>query len=146
MENQRCQTPRIKGVRHRKRSVRLRARVSDLAGNEGTSNTQTVQVLSSAAGYTISDLTAQVDPFEGDPLLQRGAVVLGEPLDLDQSPGTQVGGSPALVYNSDRAAVKPIIQASIQTDASLTLPATLTATLTFNGTTQTGQTFSTTGL
>src|SRR5262249_39886665 len=67
-------------------------------------------------------------------------------LDFDQSPGTEVGGSPALVYNSERVNVKPIIQATVQSDNSQALPSTITATLTFNGTTQTGQTYSTTGL
>jgi RHS repeat-associated protein len=79
-------------------------------------------------------------------VLQRGNLQISQELDLDQSPGTDVGGSPALVYNSERVNVKPIIQATVQSDNSQALPATLTATLTFNGTTQTGQTYSTSGL
>src|SRR5205814_226112 len=47
-------------------TVRLRARVTDKAGNEGTSSTSSVQVVSSGSGYTATDLTAQVDPFTGD--------------------------------------------------------------------------------
>jgi RHS repeat-associated protein len=128
-------------------TVGIRARVSDLAGNEGTSITASVQVVSSGSGYTATDLTQQVDPFTGDPLLQRGNVTLSQPLDLDQSPGTADGGSPALVYNSERVGVKPIIQASVQLDNSISSYGTLTATLTWNGgTPQTGQGFATSGL
>src|SRR5262249_55840631 len=53
-------------------TVGMRARVSDKAGNEGTSNTQTVVVQSSGSAYTTTDLTPQVDPFTGDALFQRG--------------------------------------------------------------------------
>ena len=38
-------------------------------------------------------------------------------------PGTQQGGSPALVYNSRAVSVKPVIQAEVQTDNSRALPA-----------------------
>src|SRR5207248_2340309 len=72
------------------------------------------------------------------PLLQRGNLEVRHELDLDLSPGSDVGGSPALVYNSERVNVKPIIQATVLSDNStgVALPATITATLTFNGTTQ----------
>src|SRR5262245_24589711 len=125
---------------------KVRARVKDKAGNEGTSNTQTVVVQTSGTGYTITDLTPQVDPFTGDALLQRGNLTLVHPLDLDLSPGTDVGGSPALVYSSERVSNKPIIAASVQSDNGVALPSTITATLTWDGTPQTGTTFNTTGL
>src|SRR5262249_7586714 len=63
-------------------TVGIRARVSDKAGNEGTSSTSTVVVQSSGAGYTITDLTPQVDPFTGDALFQRGNLTVMHPLDL----------------------------------------------------------------
>jgi hypothetical protein len=127
-------------------TVKLRARVTDKAGNEGTSATSTMVVQSSGSGWTITDTTPQFDPFTGDPLLQRGNLTVSQPLDLDQSPGTTVGGSPALVYSSERTSAKPIIQAQIQSDSSVALPSTITAQLTWNGTAQTAQTFNTTGL
>ena len=58
-------------------------------------------------------------------------------LDLDQSPGTDVGLSPAPSYNSERVTVQPIIQAEIVTDNSVSLPSTITVQLTFDGNTQT---------
>ncbi|MBI1917414.1 MAG: hypothetical protein HYS12_22160 [Planctomycetes bacterium] len=78
-------------------TVGIRARVSDKAGNERTSSTSSLQVVSSGAGYTATDRTQQVDPFTGDALLQRGNLTVAQPLDLDQSPGTAAGGNPALV-------------------------------------------------
>lgn len=49
-----------------------------------------------------------------------GAVRLAHQLDFDLSPGTEVGGSPALVYNSDTASVRPIVELSF----TLPLPET----------------------
>ncbi|HEY1191216.1 MAG TPA: hypothetical protein VGE74_26515, partial [Gemmata sp.] len=39
-----------------------------------------------------------------------GGLQLAHGLDFDLSPGATVGGSPALVYNSDTAAVRPIVE------------------------------------
>jgi hypothetical protein len=85
--------------------------VADLASNEGTSSTSTLVVQSSGSGYAATDLTVQVGPFTGDALFQRGNLTVVAPLDLDLSPGTAVGGTPALVYNSERVSVQAIIQA-----------------------------------
>src|SRR5437867_2203401 len=93
-------------------TVQVRARVSDMAGNEGQTATQSL-IVQSSTGSSILDLTQQVDPFTGDPVFQRGDLIATQPLDLDLSPGTAVSGNAALVYNSDRVNVKPIITAGI---------------------------------
>src|SRR5262249_6332547 len=78
--------------------ARLRLGLPDLAGNEGTcyGSATTVTVQPPPGPWTISDTTPLGDPFEGDPLAQRGDLNLSHDLDLDQSPGTAVAGSPAL--------------------------------------------------
>jgi RHS repeat-associated protein len=127
-------------------TVKIRARVNDTAGNEGTSSTATVVVGSSGSSFTTTDVTQQVDPVLGNALIQRGDVQVAHALDWDQSPGTSVGLDPALVYNSDRVNNKPIIQAQVQTDNGQNLPATITAQLSWNGgAAQAAQAFSTTG-
>src|SRR5262249_26055979 len=42
--------------------------------------------------------------------LNPGALRLAQPLDFDRSPGTAVGGSPALAYNSATVDVRPILE------------------------------------
>jgi RHS repeat-associated protein len=39
-----------------------------------------------------------------------GGLRLSHPLDFDQNPGTDIGGNPALVYNSDTVDVRPVLQ------------------------------------
>ncbi|MBI1918883.1 MAG: SBBP repeat-containing protein [Planctomycetes bacterium] len=125
-------------------TVRLRARVSDKAGNEGQSAVKSLTV-QSTTGSPIFNLTQQVDPFTGDPVFQRGDLVITQPLDLDLSPGTAVSGNPALVYNSDRVNVKPIITAGILWDSNQTFLPSVNAQLTFKGVTQPMQSYSTSG-
>ncbi len=67
-------------------TVKLRARVTDKAGNEGTSSTQTVTLASSGSGWTTSDATLATDPLQGDALLAEGSPHLDHHLDLDTSP------------------------------------------------------------
>ena len=66
-------------------------------------------------------------------------------LDLDRSPGTSVGGNPALVYDSTTANAKPVIEATLQTDNAAALPATAAAVLTWDGTAGATVTYSTAG-
>jgi YD repeat-containing protein len=124
----------------------LRARVDDLAGNHGTSAVTTMVLSASGSSWTLTDTTPQIDPLAGDATFQRGVVLVNHPLDLGQSPDAAVAGNPALVYSSERVSVQPVIQASVQSDSSVALPATISVQLTFNGTAQTAQSFSTTGL
>src|SRR5262249_34735127 len=96
--------------------------------------------------WPISAALATTDAVLGSGPLQSGNLNLSHPLDLDLSPGTDVGGSPSLSYNSERVDVRPVISATLRSDNVQSLPSTITAQLTWNGTTQASQTFNTTGL
>src|SRR5262249_6731286 len=113
----------------------VRARVTDLAGNQATSGSQAFQVTSQAT-WSLSAQVLTSDPVTGDAQDQLGDVRVAVPLDLDRSPGTAQAGDPALVYNSDGVGVRPIIQAAVQTPNTGGLPMQLTAQLTWNGTAQ----------
>jgi RHS repeat-associated protein len=71
--------------------------------------------------------------------LNQGALRLSHALDFDQSPGTAVGGDPALVYNSATVNVKPVVQFQIQTDPDPVAPKAtdVKVTLTWAGVDQT---------
>jgi hypothetical protein len=82
-------------------TYKLRGRMLDLAGNEGSSATATFQVVATTTwDYGTADDALDWDVGTGNRGLQTGAVVLTHGLDLDTSPGTHPGGSPALVYDS----------------------------------------------
>jgi RHS repeat-associated protein len=59
-------------------------------------------------------------------------VSVQQPLDLDESPGTRQGGSPALVYHSSQEAYKPAVQVSVPTANNVALPTLVQATLTWD--------------
>ena len=92
-------------------TYRVRARVTDLAGNEGTSSSSTVTVSSVTAYSLASSQIRTSDPADGMSQLQLGNVQVTHPLDLDRSPGAAQSGNPTLVYNSSSVSVKPIVQA-----------------------------------
>jgi RHS repeat-associated protein len=125
-------------------SYTLRAQVSDQAGNQGTSSTVNLTV-NSATTWSLTAQELTVDPQAGDAQDQLGNVKRSLPLDLDQSGGGQSGGS-ALVYNSDGTNVEPIIQGTIQSPNNASLPSTVSAVLTWNGTAGATLTYSTSGL
>jgi RHS repeat-associated protein len=112
----------------------IRARVTDLAGNQGTSATTSVVVSSVASPWVATADVLTADPLTGDWQTQLGDVSVSHPLDLDQSPGTGQGGDPALVYHSSSVSQKPIVQVTLPSANNIALPDTLTAGLTFNGT------------
>jgi RHS repeat-associated protein len=124
----------------------MRARLSDLAGNQGTSATVNVVVSSVTSWGTDSTQVLTVDPGGGQAQDQLGDVNLGAPLDLDQSPGTVQSGDPALVYNSDAVSVRPIVQVSVPSANNAALPSTVSTQLTFNGVAGGTMTYSTSGL
>jgi RHS repeat-associated protein len=127
-------------------TYQIRARVTDLAGNQATTAAQSFTIGSVASPWTLTDAVIRTSELAGgSPDLQLGDMQLAEPLDLDRSPGTSQSLDPALIYNSSMVNVKPIVQATLITDNAVSLPATFTATLTWNGTAQTPVTFSTTG-
>jgi hypothetical protein len=117
-------------------TYRVRAHVTDLAGNAATSAAQSFTVTSSSWG--LSDVVVRSsDPNSGMAQNQLGDVSVSHPLDLDLSPGTDQSGNPALVYNSDSVHVRPIAQATLTSDNSTALPSQLGIKLVWAGTTQT---------
>jgi hypothetical protein len=62
-----------------------------------------------------------------------GDVRLFHSLDLDLSPGTSVGGEPALVYHSGTVDVRPVVEGVVVTDPLAGLPDTLEVHFTFAG-------------
>jgi len=64
--------------------------------------------------------------------VNTGGLRLQYPLDFDQSPGTDVGGNPVLVYNSNTVSVQPIIEATLTPPANDGIPTSLQARLTWN--------------
>jgi len=124
----------------------MRARVSDRAGNQGTSTTVSTQIIIVTNPWNTGGQVLTSDPFDGMSQDQLGNLQVTHALDLDQSPGTAQGGGPSLVYNSDAVSVRPIVSIDIPTDNATTMPASLTVQLTWNnGTPQATQTFYTTG-
>jgi RHS repeat-associated protein len=89
--------------------------------------------------YLVSEGEATVD-------LNQGALRLSQPLDFDQSPGTSVGGNPALVYNSATVDVRPIIQMTLSGPGYGPAPTQVQLQLTWNGVQQTPVTFSLAGM
>src|SRR5207253_1620695 len=78
--------------------------------------------------------------------LNTGCFRILNPLEFDLSPGTSVGGSPALVYNEEIVNPRPIIEATLDSDPSGSVPTNISVQLTWNnGTPQTAVNFSTTG-
>jgi YD repeat-containing protein len=67
--------------------------------------------------------------------VNTGGLRLSHTLDFDQSPGTSVGGNPALVYNSDTISPRPVVYATLQTDPNAGIPNLIRARLVWdNGT------------
>ncbi len=128
-------------------TVRVRARASDRAGNQGTSSVATIAINSvGSAAYTTTGTVRVPDPLDGDPLLQSGRLQITHPLDLDKSPGTQQSGNMALVYDSGTAgATAPIVQATIQMDNSGSMPSSIAAQLTWDGSLNSGGSWSFSG-
>jgi YD repeat-containing protein/VCBS repeat-containing protein len=73
-------------------------------------------------GYWHSLGEAQFSP-------NTGGVQLSQPLDFDLSPGTDVGGNPALVYNSNTVDVRPIEEVTLVTNPFDPVPASVSASL-----------------
>ncbi len=83
-------------------------------------------------------LVANIDP------LFSGAFIYGIPLDLDQSPGRDVGSDPGLVYNSATVDPTPVVQVTFFLSGGA--PLTVEADLTLNGSSAGSTTLSGTGL
>jgi RHS repeat-associated protein len=129
-------------------TYQLRARVTDRAGNQGTSAVQTLQVGTVSSPWQLTARVLRVDPEAGQAQEQLGDVSVTHELDLDQSPGTEQSGNAALVYHSDSVSVRPIVQAALTTPNSGALPTSIGVQLTWDGVLQSANpiNFSTTGL
>ena len=122
-------------------TVGMRARVADLAGNQGGSATSSVQVVS-VVPWTVGGAGAPAaDPEAGDAMLLTGALRVAHGLDLDRSEGTAQSGGMSLVYDSGTVGVRPIVQATVQMDNATALPASIVAQLTWDGVVVGSQTF-----
>jgi hypothetical protein len=108
------------------------ARVTDLAGNQGTSPNATAVIVD--PGWSGTAYVLDADPTQGNWDAQLGDVSLAHPLDLDQSPGTGQGGDAALVYHSSQTSATPIVDVDLQSPNTGSLPSTISARLTFSGT------------
>jgi RHS repeat-associated protein len=123
----------------------LTGHVTDLAGNIGTSTVATFVVSNNPSPWVVSGGSSSVDST-GDATLQLGNVSTGQTFYLEQSGPSDCGCSTAsLNYNSDWTNVKPLVQVSIPTDTAAALPSSITATLIFNGVTQTAVTYTVSG-
>jgi RHS repeat-associated protein len=124
----------------------VRVRLNDQAGNQGTSSIVNVVVNTPTSPWIVS--SAQVmaaDPMTGLAEQQLGDATISFPVDLDQSPGTTQAGNPGFVYNSDEVSSKPVVQFTFPTANSGSLPATISAVLTWNGAAGATLTYSTAG-
>jgi RHS repeat-associated protein len=92
-------------------------------------NSWTISGSTRREGYTSSD---DVGLGEASVALNTGALSVSHALDFDQSPGTSVGGAPALIYNSNTVAARPIIEASIKGDPNGPAPTSIEAQLTWD--------------
>ncbi len=90
---------------------------------------------------------ASIDPARNRCTLDhiQKSVSFSHALGLDQSPGSQQSGDPALVYNSDTVSQQPIIQVQLNTPNNASLPSSIQGDLTFNGTAARTVTYNTTG-
>jgi hypothetical protein len=126
----------------------MQARVTDEAGNQGTSATQNVQILS-LPNWVVTSTPRTDDPLVGRAELQLGNVQVKQSLDLglNHDPCTCMT-SASIVYNSSRVSVEPIIQAQVTTANGGALPPSIGVQLTWDGVLQSAQPiyYSTTGL
>lgn len=128
-------------------TVKLRARVNDLAGNEGTSSTATM-VVSSQTSWSLSSDTAALtsEPAEGAVRDHLGALTLAHAIDMDQSPGALQAGSALLVYDGRTVTPRPVIQGVLTAINNASLPANISVELIWDGSSQGTDTYSTSAL
>jgi hypothetical protein len=110
-----------------------------------TRNATAVLFLSTARDTNDPAQPTLVPIGEATAELNTGGLRLSQPLDFDQSPGTGVGGNPALAYNSATAAPHAVVQVEMDTAADSPLADGVALTATVNGVAQAPQTFSTAG-
>jgi PKD repeat protein len=123
-------------------SYTVTATVTDDGGKQAAlTGTATVTAPWAALGTAGSETDDPERAFllsEGEATLDlaQGALRLSQPLDFDQSPGTAVGGDPALVYNSATVDVRPVVRLLVAGDPSAPAATQAQVTLTWAGTQQ----------
>jgi RHS repeat-associated protein len=70
---------------------------------------------------------------QGQVAVNTGDLHLGQALDFDQSPGTDVGRNPALVYNSGTVGSAPIVQLTLSGSAVEAMPDEILVALAIDG-------------
>jgi RHS repeat-associated protein len=86
-----------------------------------------------AQQLTNDPLSGQTFDFaDGSVALNTGGLRLQQQLDFDLSPGTSVGGDPALVYNSATVNVRPIIQTALDVGPENPAPTQIQVQLTWD--------------
>ena len=123
----------------------LRARVSDLAGNEGTSAAANITI-TPATTWGLAGAAMVNHPGEGNAGELLGVVTLAHALDLDLSPGSSQAGAPSFVYNGATVSARPVIQGVVTTPNNVSLPATLDVELVWDGASQGVNTYGATGI
>jgi len=107
---------------------KLRARVTDLAGNQGTSAAATVTVVATASPWAPTLAVTGTDALEGDAALLEGSLSAGHALDLDRGPGAS---GFALAYDSQSADPRPVVTIQVAVDNSQPPPDFVLVHLTF---------------
>ncbi len=115
----------------------FKAEVTDIAGNVGTSTGQSIEIQPVGTPWPLNAEVLSSDPTLGMSEQQLGDASASHALDLDQSPGSDQSGNPALVYNSDSVSILPVVTATLQTNSGVTLPSTVSGTLVWYSTTGT---------
>jgi RHS repeat-associated protein len=120
-------------------TYRFRARITDLAGNDGTSSSTTTDIATSPTNWPGTDVTPTDNSPYGknvlavDGMLAAGNVTTSQVLDLDVSAQACDCQDPYLVYNSQEAAPAPVVKATLLSNNALALPSHVYGTLTWDG-------------
>ena len=112
-------------------SYEVNAQVTGLSGVVGTSPTQNITVGTVSGAWTNNAVAPSSNVNGGLSDLELGNVSDSHGLVLDQNGGSMDGGA-SLVYNSDSVSQKPIIQTSLQSSNTTSLPSTISGTLTWD--------------
>src|SRR5262249_19827004 len=100
------------------RNYNVAVLIQDPGGMAGVAQSTASVVFDPVTTTSYSSVVRGNDPQRGNliPLgealldVNNGVVRLSQPLDFDKSPGTDIGGNPALYYNSGTVHVRPIIE------------------------------------
>ncbi|MBY0227701.1 MAG: hypothetical protein K2W96_00330, partial [Gemmataceae bacterium] len=120
-------------------SASVTTTVTDLAGNAGTASAS-IAITAQADPWAISARALSWDPERGDALSQVGDLQQSVALMLGRNPDGLGYGS-SLVYNSEWANARPVVQATLKAANSGAMPTAVRAQPTWDGVAQQQQTF-----